>query len=97
MCLLKCTVAVLQASFSNFSASARISQISNKLDLLGFCSFVVVDVDKGNLELTINLKFCLEDNLCVYELPLFDKKVIPKPGCNWDLPYLDPSESQMSC
>lgn len=53
---------------------------------------MVVDVDKGNLELIINFKFCLEDNLCVYELVLFDKKVIFKLGCNWDLFYLDLSE-----
>lgn len=53
---------------------------------------MVVDVDKGNLELIINFKFCLEDNLCVYELFLFDKKVIFKLGCNWDLFYLDLSE-----
>lgn len=53
---------------------------------------MVVDVDKGNLELIINFKFCLEDNLCVYELVLFDKKVIFKLVCNWDLFYLDLSE-----
>lgn len=52
--------------------------------------YKIDDVDRSNLELTAKIKICLEDNTCLYESTLFDKHILPKPGCNWNLNFTIP-------
>ena len=47
-------------------------------------------MNKTSLEMSLTVKICLEENSCVYEAVLLDKKTIPKPGCSWDFDYTIP-------
>lgn len=53
-------------------------------------SYKIDDVDRSNLELTAKIKICLEEETCLYESTLFDKHILPKPGCNWNLNFTRP-------
>eukprot|EP00105_Crassostrea_gigas_P044414 XP_019928562.1 PREDICTED: uncharacterized protein LOC105342368 [Crassostrea gigas] len=55
--------------------------------------YKIDDVDRSNLELTAKIKICLEENTCLYESTLFDKHILPKPGCNWNLNFTIPDFS----
>lgn len=62
-------------------------------NILGFFSFKrykIDDVNKTSLEITLRVKICLEENSCVYDVMLLDKRRIPKPGCSWDFAYTIP-------
>ncbi|XP_062616058.1 uncharacterized protein LOC134277763, partial [Saccostrea cucullata] len=55
--------------------------------------YKIEDIDRSDLELTAEIKICLEEKTCVYESLLFDKQRIPKPGCNWNLNFTVPDFS----
>lgn len=52
-----------------------------------FKRYQIDDVNKTSLEVTLRVKICLEENSCLYDVMLLDKRRIPKPGCSWDFSY----------
>ena len=55
-----------------------------------FDRYQIEEVNKTSLEMSLTVKICLEENSCVYDAVLLDKKTIPKPGCSWDFDYAIP-------
>ncbi|XP_062579219.1 uncharacterized protein LOC134241150, partial [Saccostrea cucullata] len=89
----------LKAGIENYVYERTLFSFSyGSQDYFKLANFVQIlyqidEVKKTDLQLSLSVKICLEENTCVYDFKLLDKVVIPKPGCSWDFAYTIPDFS----